>query len=90
MHHGKTVLPEHGAVTARMRQMYTEMLGYSAAVRRALEIAALPKVQWKGSTLHTLRCNGDYGKGPHMQHLPEYVLWSLIALENYRCPYHKS
>lgn len=56
--------------------------------QRAAEIAALPTKDWKGSPVYQLRCAGDFGRGPHDVWLPAYVLWSLIDLRHYRCPYH--
>lgn len=87
-HHGKTVNPKHEAVHARAKAFAMEMLGPDGTARREREIAALPTIEWKGKTLHTLRCHGTRGKGPHDVHLPEYVLWHLAGLTHYRCVYH--
>ena len=78
----------HERQTATARRLYRETRGETAEAERAREIAALPAVQWKGRTLYTLRCQGDYGKGPHDQNLPEATLWALFDLRVYRCPYH--
>lgn len=56
---------------------------------REAEIAALPAVEWKGRTLRTIRCQGDFGKGPHDMNVPEAILWSLINLNRFICPYHR-
>lgn len=56
---------------------------------RAAEIAALPSKDWKGLTVYQMRCDGDYGRGPHEVWLPEYLLWGLIDLRRYRCPFHQ-
>lgn len=56
--------------------------------RRSAEIAALPVVKWKGRVLRALRCCGTTGKGPHTVNVPEALLWSLMDLGGYRCPYH--
>lgn len=58
--------------------------------RRAAEIEALPVVIWKGHGLRALRCCGTTGKGPHAVNLPEDLLWLLMDLRRYRCPYHAS
>jgi hypothetical protein len=70
------------------RRNFREAYGAEDEARRALEIAKLPVVLWKGRTLHTIRCHGDYGKGPHDLHVPEALLWNLIDLGSYRCVYH--
>lgn len=62
------------------------MAGYQ---RRQAAIAALPKVLWRGEVLHTIRCRGDFGRGPHDQNVPEMLLWHLISLERYLCPFHR-
>jgi hypothetical protein len=62
--------------------------GEADAAVRASEIAALPVVEWKGRTLHTLRCHGTTGKGPHDTNVPESLLWSLIGLRGFCCVYH--
>jgi len=64
------------------------MLGPDRTARRIWEIAALPVVTWKGRTLRTLRCHGTSGKGPHNVNVPEALLWSLIAIDHWCCPYH--
>ena len=62
--------------------------GMLAALDRQSEIEALPAVEWKGKPLRTLRCHGTSGKGPHDCNVPEGLLWSLIDLRAFRCPYH--
>lgn len=59
-----------------------------AEERRAREIEALPVVEWKGNRLRTIRCCGKSGKGPHTVNVPESLLWSLLDLRDYFCPYH--
>lgn len=63
-------------------------MGVAFARQRAREIRALPSREWKGQRLRTARCWGTRGKGQHVVHLPESLLWSLIAIEGYCCPYH--
>jgi hypothetical protein len=57
--------------------------------RRQAAIEALPTVQWKGRTLYTIRCHGDFGKGPHDVNVPEAILWQLISVNRFLCPYHR-
>jgi hypothetical protein len=76
--------------TERARALCREVLGEVGEARRAEAIAQLPVVQWKGRTLYTIRCHGDFGNGPHDQHVPEATLWALISLSHYRCAYHRT
>lgn len=87
-HHGTPVHPRHDATTARMRGYFTDLRGVDGAAQREQEIAALPSKDWRGKPVHLIRCHGDYGKGPHDVWLPPYLLWSLLGLTRYRCPYH--
>ena len=73
---------------ARTRAACLELRGAEEARRRAAEIARLPTVTWKGQTLYTLRCRGDYGRGPHDVNLPEMWLWALLDLRAFICPWH--
>lgn len=57
--------------------------------RRAAEIARLPSKIWRGVAVYELTCPGPYGKGPHTQYVPERVLWALISLDYFLCPYHR-
>jgi hypothetical protein len=72
----------------RSRAAHVELRGAEAAAQRAREIAALPTVIWKGRELRTVRCVGEGGKGPHDVNVPEHVLWQLIDLRRFVCPYH--
>lgn len=56
---------------------------------RRAAIARLDSKDWKGVRLYLVRCDGDFGRGPHDQWIPEYILWSLIDVTRYRCPYHR-
>jgi hypothetical protein len=71
------------------REAFVEYAGLEAVAGRQAEIEALPAVQWKGRTLRTVTCAGDYGRGPHQVHLPEQVLWALLSLSHFRCPFHR-
>jgi hypothetical protein len=78
--------PERQRVQARAA--FVEVRGEGATQEREQEIAALPVVAWKGKRLRTIRCTGTTGRGPHLVNVPEALLWSLISLTHYRCPYH--
>ena len=57
--------------------------------QREREIAALPAVAWRGKVLRTITCTGETGKGPHPVNVPESLLWALIDVRRFRCPYHR-
>lgn len=73
---------------ARAKALFIDVMGEGRVAHRQAEIDALPTVVWKGKTLHTIRCHGDFGKGPHDMNVPESLLWNLIWLPSYRCVYH--
>jgi hypothetical protein len=60
-----------------------------AELEREREIAALPVVEWRGRRLRTVFCNGETGKGPHVVNVPESLLWALVDVRKYRCPFHR-
>jgi hypothetical protein len=72
----------------RYQELFLLEYGRDRYLQRVAEIAALPAVRWKGRLLFTLTCQADFGKGPHPLNVPETLLWQLISLENFRCPYH--
>lgn len=74
--------------TRKAQAAFRQTRSSSEMRARAAEIAALPTVDWKGRRLYTLRCAADFGNGPHDVNVPEYVLWSLIDLRAFRCPFH--
>src|SRR5688500_1114108 len=74
--------------TRTAREAFVECRSESEAVERQREIDALPVAEWKGKQLRTLRCNGTTGKGPHNTNVPESLLWALIDLRRWFCPYH--
>ena len=89
-HHGKTSTPKHeDAGLVRIRAQFVEWFGDAEAERRATAIATLPRVEWRGRTLYTIRCLGDFGHGPHDMHVPASLLWSLINVHHFFCPYHR-
>ncbi len=71
------------------RDAFIEWRGVNAARQRRWEIEALPMVEWRGRTLYSLRCDADFGNGPHVVNVPERVLWSLIDVRHFRCVYHR-
>jgi hypothetical protein len=75
--------------TARARGLFVEVRGQANEQQRADEIANLPRIEWKGKVLHEIRCRGDYGRGPHLVNVSEQVLWCLIDLRHFRCPFHR-
>lgn len=77
-------------MSARMQDYFLNNWGGTTDdyVRRLTEIRALPQVEWKGRKLRTIRCQGEFGKGPHDVNVPESLLWTLRHFEAFRCPYH--
>ena len=73
----------------RYRADAREMKGHAWVTQRRREIAALPVVVWKGQRLRTIRCTGDFGKGPHDMNVPEAILWHLLHFSRFRCAYHQ-
>lgn len=73
----------------RARAAFREWRGDAETAQRAVEIARLPVVVWRGRQLFTVRCHGTTGKGPHDCNVPEALLWALIDLRAFRCPYHQ-
>ena len=76
------------AVIAECRAELLELGGPARVVRREEEISALPIVIWNGRMLYTLRCCGSSGRGPHPMNVPLALVWSLIRLAPWFCPYH--
>ena len=74
--------------TARARAAYRDWRGSASEAERAAEIERLPKVEWKGRTLRTVRCSGTSGKGPHYVNVPESLPWTLINVCRFYCPFH--
>ena len=80
--------PHEVARCERTRGFYRDARGVDAETRRAAEIDALPRAEWKGRALRTIRCHGTSGKGPHDCNVPESMLWALISLSSFYCVYH--
>lgn len=74
----------------RSRRAFLTDYGARLTYARAKQIHALPSKLWKGQRVYPLTCNADFGRGPHMQFVPEGLLWALIDLRAWRCPFHAS
>jgi hypothetical protein len=74
---------------ADTQAIFREERGLSDYLAREQQIAQLPVVLWRGQVLRTVRCQGDFGRGPHDYHVPESLLWSLIDIRAFRCAYHR-
>ena len=74
----------------RMRSAFEAEYGREARQLRERQIAELPAAEWRGQPLRTVACDGDYGRGPHQQNIPEYILWTLLDVKVYRCPFHRN
>lgn len=83
-------IPQTARQTARARAAFLAWRGTEGDAERAAAIAALPTVVWRGHTLYSLTCCAEYGKGPHVVNVPEAVLWALIDLRMFRCPWHRT
>lgn len=84
-----TVGRKHGRGADNIIAEAKRELGPRRTAQRQAEIDALPVVSWKGRTLYTLRCRGWSGRGPHDVNVPIMLLWHLLSLRHYYCPYHK-
>lgn len=73
----------------RAKEAFIETRGIAGVAQREADIAALPSKDWNGSQVFQVMCEGPFGKGPHVQFVPEYVLWSLIDLRHFMCAYHR-
>lgn len=76
------------AQARRARTAHVLIRNERSALNRDAEIAALPTVEWKGKTLHTILCHGTSGRGAHVVHVPPGLLYALIEIDGYLCPYH--
>lgn len=89
MRHRHRSRPLHpDAWTARARAAFVEHRGELAAADRQRAIDRLDVVTWRGQTFYRLRCQGDYGRGPHDYKVPLALLWSLIDLRRFVCAFH--
>ena len=76
-------------VRQRAIAFYEKFRGKDAVNQRKKEIADLDQKQFKGRTVYRIRCNADFGIGPHEQWLEEHLMWHLMDLAHYLCPYHR-
>ncbi len=79
----------HDRVLATSRQAFIETRGSQDVKSREAAIASLQSKMWRGIPVFELRCAGPFGRGPHVQWVPEYLLWSLIDLSHFLCPFHR-
>lgn len=84
----RTTEPNEDRWLIRARNAFITMVGVERAAERQRQINALPSVEWKGRTLRTVTCHAQFGRGPHVQNVPERILWALIDVRAYRCPFH--
>ena len=66
---------------ARARAAFRQTLGDGAENAREVEIGFLPRIDFKGRhlvTLRCIRCGSD-------RNVPRGVAWSLMSLDNYIC-----
>lgn len=56
---------------------------------RRAAIARVESKEWRGVRVYRVQCDGDFGRGPHVHWVPEYILWSLIDVTRYRCAFHR-
>lgn len=87
--HDPTRWNRHAVVCERSKALFIEVRGTDAVPEREAEIAALPQKDWRGQRLYALMCEGPFGNGPHVQFVPEYVLWNQISLDHFLCPFHR-
>jgi hypothetical protein len=79
----------HPEAQARRSRLNARVLmGRAWYLKREAEIAALPRVMWKGVQLYTIRCDARSGRGPHLLNVPPSLLWQLVSIPDYLCPYH--
>lgn len=88
-YHGRTLHQHEERAPRDIKTFFFELHGEAGFQRRQHEIADLPKVLWRGSVLHTVRCRGDFGRGPHDMNVPESLLWNLISVDRLLCAYHR-
>lgn len=76
------------ARAGRARQGFRELRTPAEERQREQAIAALPQKEWRGKTVYALTCQARTGRGPHVQWVPEGLLWALIDLNHWCCPHH--
>lgn len=88
-HRKRTVGQHEDVATMRAMAAFIAFRGLDNALARATAIGRLPAKEWRGRRLYEIRCDGPYGKGPHVQYVPASLLWALTSLHHYLCPYHR-
>ena len=88
-HRGRALGLHETARTKRARSAFRDVRDEKAEAQRAAAIAALPSKDWRGVRVYLIRCDGPFGCGPHMQYVPEGLLWSLLDLNHFLCAYHR-
>jgi hypothetical protein len=88
-HRVRVIKPAEDRAARDARVYFRAVMGARLFRKRAAEIAALPTREWRGRTLHTLRCQGDFGRGPHDMNVPLSLLWHLIDLRRFLCAFHR-
>lgn len=86
---GTTASRYHDRVLATARAAFVETRGADDLPAREAAIAGLSSKVWRGIRVFAVRCEGPFGRGPHEQWVPEYLLWSLIDLNHFLCPFHR-
>lgn len=79
---------KHGPTADLIVEHARQFLGEARAAVREQDIAALPTIMWKGRMLYTVRCQGTSGKGAHDVNVPLGLVWHLVSLRSFYCPYH--
>jgi hypothetical protein len=74
---------------ARARASFVVFRGATGVRRRAAAIRRRRQKRWRGVHVFEVRCAGPFGRGPHHVFVPEFVLWSLIDLRHFLCPFHR-
>lgn len=73
---------------ARAKQAFLALRGPADLAVREAQIQSLPHSVWRGHAVYAITCHGSTGKGPHQVNVPLALLFSLIEIEAYRCPFH--
>ena len=79
-----------GLLAKKIRRIFSEFYGVKAEMQRTREITDKPSKVWRGRTVYLMRCEGDFGKGPHDMWIEEHWLWSLVSIQSgFLCPFHR-
>lgn len=75
--------------SAALMRVRRAWIGWGLAdqvLHREAEISALPRKLWRGVPVFQIRCEGPV---LHDLWVPEAVLWALISVHRFRCPFHR-